>query len=187
MKDVKGHMMRSRFDITDFYRNDGDNHIAVLIYDPDEKKTRTGKDPYGVVCSPSYLAGAGWDWMPYVPGREAGITGKASVEVTGAAKMIDPWMRSYLPSLDRAELKLASGIANYSGKSQTVTVKGVITPGDITFTKSVRVESGDTAIINISKADCIGFVVDNPRLWWPNGYGKPDLYTCKLQAFVDGK
>lgn len=187
VKDVKGHMMRSRFDITDFYRNDGDNHIAVLIYDPDEKKTRTGKDPYGVVCSPSYLAGAGWDWMPYVPGREAGITGKASVEVTGAAKMIDPWMRSYLPSLDRAELKLASGIANYSGKPQTVTVKGVITPGDITFTKSVRVESGDTAIINISKADCIGFVVDNPRLWWPNGYGKPDLYTCKLQAFVDGK
>ena len=23
--------------------------------------------------SPSYLAGAGWDWMPYVPGRLAGM------------------------------------------------------------------------------------------------------------------
>ena len=36
-----------------------------------------------VACSPSYLAGAGWDWMPYVPGRLAGITGNAYLVVTG--------------------------------------------------------------------------------------------------------
>ncbi|MGI6242235.1 MAG: glycosyl hydrolase 2 galactose-binding domain-containing protein [Prevotella sp.] len=186
-KDVKGHMLRSRFDITPYYKSDGDNHIAVLIYDPDEKKTRTGKDPYGVVCSPSYLAGAGWDWMPYVPGREAGITGHARVEVTGEAKFIDPWVRSYLPSRDKAEINIFSDIANYSGQAQDITVKGVIMPGNIAFTKTMKVESGDTANIGISKTDCQKLIINNPRLWWPNGYGDPNLYSCKLQTWVNGK
>ena len=30
-------------------------------------------------------------------------------------------------------------------------------------------------------------VVDHPKLWWPNGYGAPNLYTCKLTCSVDGK
>ena len=30
-------------------------------------------------------------------------------------------------------------------------------------------------------------VVDHPKLWWPNGYGDPNLYTCKLTCSVDGK
>jgi len=25
------------------------------------------------------------------------------------------------------------------------------------------------------------------RVWWPNGYGKPELYTLKLAVTVDGK
>ena len=76
-------MLRSKFDVTNLIKKSGKNVIAVLITDADQKKTRKAKDPYGVACSPSYLAGAGWDWMPYVPGRLAGITGNAYLVVTG--------------------------------------------------------------------------------------------------------
>ena len=55
-------MLRSKFDVTHLIKRSGKNAVAVLITDPDQKKTRKGKDPYGVACSPSYLAGAGWDW-----------------------------------------------------------------------------------------------------------------------------
>ena len=70
-------MLRSKFDVTNLVKKSDKSVIAVLITDADEKKTRKAKDPYGVACSPSYQAGAGWDWMPYVPGRLAGITGNA--------------------------------------------------------------------------------------------------------------
>ena len=29
--------------------------------------------------------------------------------------------------------------------------------------------------------------MQNPRLWWPNGYGKPELYTVKLSFAEGGK
>ena len=101
-KDVSGHMLRSKFDVTDLLNVNGENVVAVLIADADQKKTRTAKDPYGIACSPSYLAGAGWDWMPYVPGRLAGITGNVYLTITGDVVMMDPWVRSDLPSLQKA-------------------------------------------------------------------------------------
>ena len=161
--------------------------IAVLITDADQKKTRKAKDPYGVACSPSYLAGAGWDWMPYVPGRLAGITGNAYLVVTGDVVMEDPWVRSELPTLQKAELSVSTDIRNASSSPKEVVVSGVIQPGNISFSKDIRVEGGTTARLSINKDDIAQLVVDHPRLWWPNGYGDPNLYTCKLTCSVDGK
>mgnify|MGYP002508426037 CR=1 FL=1 len=47
-KDVSGHMMRTRYDITDILAGDGRNAVAVLITDADQKKSRKGEGPYGV-------------------------------------------------------------------------------------------------------------------------------------------
>ena len=30
-------------------------------------------------------------------------------------------------------------------------------------------------------------VYKRQRLWWPNGYGDPNLYHCKFEVMVDGK
>ena len=46
-RDVKGHMMRTRLDVTEFVNKTGKNALAVLITDVDQKKTRTDKGPYG--------------------------------------------------------------------------------------------------------------------------------------------
>ena len=186
-KDVSGHMLRSKFDVTNLIKKSGKNVIAVLITDADQKKTRKAKDPYGVACSPSYLAGAGWDWMPYVPGRLAGITGNAYLVVTGDVVMEDPWVRSELPTLQKAELSVSTDIRNVSSSPKEVVVSGVIQPGNISFSKDIRVEGGTTARLSINKDDIAQLVVDHPKLWWPNGYGDPNLYTCKLTCSVDGK
>lgn len=186
-KDVSGHMLRSRFDVTDLVVTDRPNAVAVLIYDPDQKKTRNEKGPYGVACSPSYLAAAGWDWMPYVPGRLAGITGNAYVEVTGSAVMVDPWVRSQLPTLDEAEMSISSDIKNTSSEAKHVTLSGTIMPGNINFSKTCLIRGGQTGNIHIDKNDFKDLIIKNPRLWWPNGYGEPNLYQCKLQCSVDGE
>ena len=186
-KDVSGHMLRSRFDVTPYYHKNGKNAIAVLIYDPDQKKTRTDKGPYGVACSPSYLAGAGWDWMPYVPGRLAGITGNCYVAASGDAVLADPWMRSYLPSLDKAELQFSTDVRNLSDKEKTVVVRGTVMPGNIKFEKSVRLRPHEQRTVNVSRNDLEAMVISNPRLWWPNGYGEPNLYRCQVECLVDGQ
>ena len=186
-KDVSGHMLRSRFDVTEYYNKGGKNAIAVLIYDTDQKKTRKDKGPYGVACSPSYLAGAGWDWMPYVPGRLAGITGDCYVATSGDAVMEDPWVRSYLPALDKAELTFSTDVRNLSDKPKTVVVKGVITPGNIKFEKQVQLRPHEKRSVQVDRRDLEAMVVNNPKLWWPNGYGEPNLYRCLVDCWVDGE
>ena len=181
-KDVNGHMLRSYFDITSVVRRDGSNALAVLIYDADQKKTRKDPGPYGVACSPSYLAGAGWDWIPYVPGRLAGITGDIFVAFTGEAVIRDPWMRSFLPTNDKAELTLSADILNTGSEDRDFEVSGTIEPGNIAFSKTIRVRGWNKATIQITKDDVAAFSINNPRLWWPNGYGDQNLYTCTMEV-----
>ena len=66
-------------------------------------------------------------------------------------------------------------------------VSGVIQPGNITFSKNIRVEGKETVQLSVDKSDFAALVIRNPKLWWPNGYGEPNLYTCKLTCSVDGK
>ena len=186
-KDVSGHMIRSKFDVTDLIKKSGKNAVAVLITDPDQKKTRKATDPYGVACSPSYLAGAGWDWIPYIPGRLAGITGNTYLTITGDVIMEDPWVRSDLPTLQKAEISISTDIRNTSSSPKRVVVSGVIQPGDISFSKDFQIEGEVTSKVSINKDEFTQLVIDNPKLWWPNGYGEPNLYTCKLTCSVDGE
>ena len=185
-RDVKGHMMRTRIDVTPYINKKGKNAIAVLITDCDQKKTRTDKGPYGTACSPAYLSAAGWDWMPYGPGRLNGIPGKVTLDITGSVVMDDPWVRSYMPTLDEAHLSVQSGLKNVSGKRQKVTLRGTIMPGNISFQKTIVVENGQTGHIKIDSRDIKDLVVKNPRLWWPNGYGEPFLYQANLETVVEG-
>ena len=186
-KDVSGHMLRSRFDVTPYYNIDGTNSIAVLIYDTDQKKTRKAEGPYGVACSPSYLAGAGWDWMPYVPGRLAGITGNCYVATSADVVMEDPWMRSQLTTLDRAELTFTTDVRNLSDEQRTATVQGTIQPGNIHFEKQVLLRPHEKRTVHIDRNDLEAMVVNHPALWWPNGYGEPNLYTCNVECLSDGQ
>ncbi|MFV0506682.1 MAG: discoidin domain-containing protein [Bacteroidales bacterium] len=185
-KDVSGHMMRTKYDITDLIDKAGKNAIAVLITDADEKKTRDAKDAYGVICSPSYLAGAGWDWMPYVPGRLAGITGDVYLKFTGDVRMQDPWVRSKLPTNEKAEISIKSDLINNTSKDKEVELIGTINPGAIKFSKSITVKANSIATIFINKDDISELIIENPKLWWPNGYGDPNLYTCNLECKIDG-
>ena len=185
-RDVSGHMLRSRFDVTALVKQ-GVNALAVLITDPDQKKTRTARDPYGVACSPSYLAGAGWDWMPYVPGRLSGITGNVYLKVMGDVALEDPWIRTVLPSLERSELSVTTRLKNASDTSVQAVVKGIIQPGNISFSQSVDIAGRDTARISFTSERFAQLVVHQPRLWWPNGYGSPNLYHCTLTCSVNGQ
>ena len=101
--------------------------------------------------------------------------------------MNDPWVRSFLPSYDRAEITVASELRNLSSEKKTVVLQGDIQPGNIHFKKSIEISGGDTRTLHINRNDVEALLVKEPKLWWPNGYGAPNLYTCNLTTIVDGK
>jgi len=186
-RDVKGHMVRSRFDITDLLNTAGMNAVAVLITDPNPKKTRTATEAYGNTSSPSYMSAAGWDWMPYVPGRLSGITGNAYLRVTGDAVIDNPWVRGLLPEPSRGDVRVKATLKNVASEPRDITLRGTIAPGNIRFEKTVNVAAGEEAEVSIDASDCPALNIENPRLWWPNGYGEQNLYTCTLEAVADGE
>ena len=94
---------------------------------------------------------------------------------------------SYTANFSQAELTLQTEVTNHGDQAGKTVVKGTIMPGDITFTQEVDLQAGETKTIKFDKRYYPQLVVDNPRLWWPNGYGEPNLYTCRLEVSRDGQ
>ena len=176
---LDGFMHRGHFNVTSIVNRDKENVLAVLVHMPDTPLANQG--------SPTYLSSGGWDWMPYVPGLNSGITDKVFLTNTGTATLIDPWIRTNLPTRARADLSVALDVKNNSVEKTKVLVRGTITPGNIVFQKELDVNAHTTEQVKFDKRYFPQLCIDQPRLWWPNGYGEPNLYHCKFEVMVDGR
>ncbi|HET7734323.1 MAG TPA: beta galactosidase jelly roll domain-containing protein, partial [Paludibacter sp.] len=176
---LNGFMDKGKFDITKIVRKQGKNVLALLVSIPEAPLANYG--------SPTYISSASWDWMPYVPGLNSGITDKVFLSNTGAMVIENPWIRTLLPSNARADLSVSVGVRNASSTYQQAELTGTIQPGNIIFTKKVGVEPNRVTEVKFDKRQFEQLVIDNPKLWWPNGYGEQNLYTCDLQVKLGDK
>lgn len=176
---LDGFMDKGRFDISSSVNRKGKNVLAVLVSVPEH--------PMANFASPAYVASGGWDWMPYVPGLNSGITDKVFLSNTGAAAIEDPWIRTLLPTASRADLVVSVSVRNASDKQVESELTGIIQPGNIAFSQKVTVAPGRTKEIRFDKNEYQQLMIHNPALWWPNGYGDPNLYTCKLTLKSNGQ
>jgi hypothetical protein len=173
---LDGFMERGQFDITSLVSRTSKNVLAVLVYLP--------KQPLANVGSPNYVSSAGWDWMPYVPGLNMGITDKVYLSNTGDLTIQDPWIQTKLPTNARADISIALEVKNNSSTEQQGVIKGVINPGNIEFSQKVTVGAGGSANVKLDKKYLSQLMINSPKLWWPNGYGAPNLYDCKLSLIM---
>ncbi len=120
-------------------------------------------------------------------GSNSGITDKVFLTNTGTATLIDPWIRTNLPTRARADLSVALDVKNNSVRKRRRYWLGTITPGNIIFQKELEVNAYTTEQVKFDKRYFPQLCIDQPRLWWPNGYGDPNLYHCKFEVMVDGK
>ncbi len=185
---MMGFFQRGRFDITHLVKKDGPNALAVLahIMEVPKEKNADGKWDFNV-SSPSLLCSRGWDWMPRVPGLNTGILRDVYLTHTGDVSLLDPWIRTDLPQPTEATLSVQVEVSNSSKAEVTGELQGEINPGKVTFTKSVTLKPGETQTVSLSAADTPALRIKNPLLWWPNGYGDPNLYTCQLAFRVADK
>ena len=93
-------------------------------------------------------------------------------------------IRTYRMDASKADLTFRTGVHNYGSTgpaASNVIINGRITPGNIRFSKTVRVPQNARQEVTID-----GIVLDNPELWWPNTYGGQPLYTADVTVSADG-
>ncbi|MDL2256967.1 discoidin domain-containing protein [Bacteroidales bacterium OttesenSCG-928-I14] len=187
---VKGHSLRSKYDVTDKVK-EGKNVILVRVDIPDVRNHREptwALDTWANFAMPSFMASASWDWMPYVPGLNCGITGDIYFTNTNSVSLSDSWVRSELTTKNSsAHLSVQTTLINSSEATVSGTLKGVLMPGNIEFSKVINLEAKEEVIIVLDKDEFSQLTIVEPSLWWPNGYGEPNLYTCSLEFLVDDK
>ena len=178
---IKGHVMKVRYDITSYLQDD--NILAVKIEMPASNHIARSDNFVNYVV-PTYVASHSWDWMPYVPGLNCGITNDVYIEKAGEVTLRDPWVRtaSLTDNNQAASLSLQTSLVNLTQDDATVELRATVMPGNITTTKAVTIHAGDSIDVSFNNVD-----VKNPLLWWPNGTGSPNLYTCLFEVVKDGQ
>jgi len=179
---MHGFMQRGRFDLTPLVHFGSVNALAVLDYVPNQPPGK-GEN----YSSPAFICSVGWDWMPRVPGLNMGIYKGVYLSHTGPVSLANPWVRTDLPALTQANLSVQVEAANDSGAAASGTLSGLIEPGSIRFDQPVSLAAGETRTVTLSSETLAALRLKNPKLWWPNGYGSPNLYTCRLAFRIGGE
>ena len=191
--DIRGAFVRGQFDVTDIVRPNKSNALAVHISPPphpgipNEQSIRGGPGENGgsmLLDGPTFVATEGWDWVPAIRDRDTGIWQDVRLTATHNVSIGDPQVitRLPLPRTNSATVQIDVSLHN-AGKSQVSGTYEAAFEGVVTR-KQVTLEPGDNKI-ELNANDYPELHITNPRLWWPNGYGKPELYHMKL-SFTEG-
>jgi hypothetical protein len=135
------------------------------------------------------LCSVGWDWIPPVRDRNIGLWLPVYLRTSGGITIADPKLVTGLPKLPDstiANVSLNLKLINHNPSDDNGKLIVIISPesfkgNPVQVSKSVIIPKNSSLIVDLNGDNTREFNILNPRLWWPNGYGKPDLYRIKLQ------
>ncbi|SNS18922.1 Glycosyl hydrolases family 2, sugar binding domain [Actinacidiphila glaucinigra] len=190
---------RAAYDVTALLAADGPQALAVKISPMPFPGSPGDKGSAGLAFvdaganmmnrnSPTYLASSGWDWMPAVRDRAAGIWNHVRLRSTGDAVLGDPRVDTVLPDLPgtgTAEVTVVVPVRNAASDARSVTVTAAF--DGVRVQRTVTVPGGGGTDVVFTPASDPKLRLRNPKLWWPNGYGEPELHRLTLTASVAGQ
>lgn len=188
--DIRGAFLRGEFDISTALASQGMNVLAVRVSPPPhpgiphEQSIAAGAgENGGALCldGPTFVATEGWDWIPAIRDRNTGIWQDVLLKVTDRLRLEDPKVVTTLPlpNIDSADIRLDVPIRNLGAERVNANVHASFEGVEISA--PVSLEPG-LNLVHLDPSHEHALHVDKPRLWWPNGYGKPDLYHLKLSV-----
>ena len=187
---ITGAFIRGVFDVTNILKPGKTNVLAVRISPPphpgipQEQSVKGGPgENGGIMCldGPTFVATEGWDWIPAIRDRDSGIWQPVTLTATAAVKIGDPQVVTTLPlpSTGSAQVEITVPLENLSGSPVQATLNASFE--QVSVSKNITVPAGKSEI-KLAPEEFPQLTVQNPRLWWPNGYGKQDLYHLKLSV-----
>jgi exo-1,4-beta-D-glucosaminidase len=146
----------------------GTNVIAVKIYPPVK-----GDLTLGFV-----------DWNPESPDQNMGIWRNVKLKTTASVSMDDVFVQSKLnlETLAEADLIVSARLSNISTKPIHGSVQGEIEGRR--FSKEISLDANSQKDIVFTINDDDELKIKNPRIWWPNNLGKPNLYNLKMKILI---
>ena len=192
---MRGAFCRGAFDITRNVKPGQQAVVAVLVSPqphpgiPHEHTLRAGMGKNGgesAIDGPTFLSTIGWDWIPAMRDRDTGIWQKVFLSATGPVLLKDPLVTTDLPlpRTDSTDIAVQATVENVSDKPMKGVVQGTIE--NISFRKKVELAPHSSQQVTFDSATTPALHMQNPRLWWPNGYGPHNLYQLHL-SFQSGR
>lgn len=127
----------------------------------------------------------GWDWGPQLP--DMGIWRDVELLLYDTARIEDVYIRQ-IHKDGEVTLNIATELdVIYNFTSEVVNENNNDLQIDEfkNLTVDIIIESPDSKVVfnsyNVSNTNCTKEIkIKNPMLWWPNGYGKQNLYSVKV-------
>ena len=198
---MAGMFAEYKLDVTSQIKAGVLNALAVKIYPldypglPDTEQLKAMGDffknggPTGDIGKNiTMLCSVGWDWIPPVRDRNIGIWQPVYLRTSGHVTIEQPKLVTELPSLPDtgiAKLSLKLKLKNYNTTAETGRLTVVITPetfkgSPVQFSREISVAGNSFSMIDLNPDAVKELALLKPHLWWPNGYGKPELYHIKI-------
>jgi hypothetical protein len=199
---MAGMFAEYRLDVSGLIKTGAPNHLAVKIYPldypglPAEEQLKTFGDFYAnggptgdIGKNVTMLCSVGWDWIPPVRDRNIGIWQPVYLRTSGHVNIIQPQIITTLPSLPdtgTAKLTVRFRLKNNGNNEEKGKVFITVTPATfggrpVQFTKNITVRKNSSVLVDFNPGNTSELIFNRPRLWWPNGYGKPDLYRIRIE------
>jgi hypothetical protein len=186
--EIKGAFSRGIFDVTAQLKQGRRNVLAVRVSPPPhpgiphEESISAGPGENGgnlAIDGPTFVASEGWDWIPGIRDRNTGIWQDVELQASGAIRLLDPHVitRLPLPETDQADISIEVAVENHHTTPAPATIEARFE--GVTVKKSVSLAPG-TSQIALTPGEFPQLRLHHPRLWWPNGYGSPELYRITL-------
>lgn len=188
--EIRGAFKRGIFDLSGRLRAGQPNALAVRVSPvphpgiPHEESivAGSGAPNGGSMCfdGPTFFCTEGWDWIPGIRDRCTGLWQDVVLHIGGPVVLGDTHIKTELPLPDTssATVFLSAAVENRSAVEQRVTVRAEF--------EGVRVEQplvlapGAKSYAKFGAGEFPALRLAQPRLWWPNGYGSPELYHLTL-------
>ena len=194
--DMKGAFIRGEFNITDLVNKNGENILAVHVFPPHnpgiphEQSMIAGQGLNGGVLStdgPTFISSIGWDWIPGIRDRNTGVWQDVRLKAGGDIVIGDPLVTTdiLLPDTTQAKISIKNIVKNITSK----TVNGTLTAKieNINISLPFTLAANEEKEITFTPEQFKELNIKNPRLWWPNGYGRPELYNLELTVQANNK
>ena len=190
---MRGAFIRGDFDVTNFVKPGSRAVLAVLVSPqphpgvPHEHTVALGEGKNGgetAIDGPTFLSTIGWDWIPAIRDRDTGIWLPVTLDSSGPVLVKDPFIVSDLAESHKtADLKISASLENTSATPVSGKLVGVISGQgkEIKFQKPVTVAANSNEAVTLDISSIPELHLNDPKLWWPNGYGPQNLYTLTLR------
>ena len=191
---IRGAFRRGDFDVTRFLQPNGVNALAVRVSPPphpgipQEQSIKGGPGPDGgtlTIDGPTFVDTEGWDWIPGIRDRDTGLWQGVSLAETGSVTFGDPQIITRLPLPDTTSADVELHLPLHNSNSAAVSVTVSVAFEGVSFSTHAIVAPGDSSL-HLLPSGFAQLHLNQPRLWWPNGYGAPNLYHLKLQLRSSG-